>query len=312
MLIIRRLQQLILNIYYMKLQYLFLLLIAAGLMVSCGGTKEVTTKSGFKVLFHTKTDGKKPEAREWVYFKYSVTVRDSLLDYTREGQPVQRIQMPDQISNAEPSYYVLEAFEQVSVGDSISLYVPVNIIPGPKPEFFTENDTLVYGFTITAIKTEAEYEADLEIEQKEFEEKQKLAMEKFETVKAELDLFVKEYKAGTMDSKLTDGPGGVKIYYYSQGEGDNVKAGQSVDAHYVGSLTDGTIFDASYQRGNTINFTIGAGQVIPGWDEGFQQLKKGSKAILVIPPDMGYGEQGQGMIPPNSTLIFHVDVDNVK
>jgi FKBP-type peptidyl-prolyl cis-trans isomerase len=295
----------------MKFFSLILSLLLIGSFVGCSASKTVKTKSGFNVMFHSQNKGKKPDAREWVYFTYSISVRDSVLDYSKEGQPLQRIQMPDQITSAEPSYYVLEAFEMVSMGDSISLYVPLSILPGPKPEFFKESDTLEYAFKIVSIKTQAEYDADLEIERKEAEEKQKLAMEKFETVKSQLDLFVAEYKSGKVKSKLTDGPGGLKIYNLKDGEGDNIKAGQSVDAHYLGSLTDGTIFDASYQRGNTINFTVGTGQVIAGWDEGFQLLKSGSEAIIVIPSSMGYGAQGSGMIPANADLIFHVVVDKV-
>ncbi len=295
----------------MKINSLAFFLFSLVALAGCASSKTIKTTSGFDVTFHSKNKGNKPEAREWVYFTYSISVRDSVLDYSKEGQPLQRIQMPDQITSAEPSYYVLEAFELVSAGDSISLFVPISIMPGPKPEFFKESDTLEYAFKIVSIKTQAEYDADLEVERKEAEEKQKIAMEKFETVKAQLDVFVAEYKSGKVKSTLTDGPGGLKIYYIKNGEGENIKAGQAVDAHYLGSLTDGTIFDASYQRGNTINFTVGTGQVIPGWDEGFQMLKAGSEAIIVIPASMGYGAQGSGMIPPNADLIFHVVVDKI-
>ena len=296
----------------MKINLLAIPLLLMFVLSGCASNKIVKTPSGFNVLFHSANKGKKPEAREWVYFTYSISVRDSVLDYSKVGQPLQRIQMPDQITSAEPSYYVLEAFELVTQGDSISLYVPISIMPGPKPEFFKENDTLEYAFKIVSIKTQAEYDADLELEQKEAMEKQQKAMEKFEPAKAQLDLFVAEYKSGKMKSKLTDGPGGLKVYYIKEGEGENIKAGQSVDAHYIGSLTDGTIFDASYQRGSTINFTVGNGQVISGWDEGFQLLKAGAEAIIFIPAAMAYGQQGSGMIPPNADLIFHVAVDQVN
>lgn len=295
----------------MKKHFFYLTLIALSSIAisACGGPKEIETTSGFKVIFHKKGKGEKPIAREWVYFKYSVSVKDSLLDYTKEGQPVNRIMMPDQINDAEPSYYVLEAFEHVTVGDSIELHVPINVIPGPKPEFFAEDDVLIYGFLITDIKDEAGYQADLEKERIEYEAMQAKSLEKFEAVQKEMTDFVKDFKAGNLDDKLVEGPEGLRYLMLKEGNGTLIVEGQTIDAHYYGTLPDGTPFDASYQRGNTFNFMVGAGQVIRGWDEGFKLLSEGAQAILVIPAELGYGEQGQGQIPPNSILFFHVSVE---
>ena len=78
-------------------------------------------------------------------------------------------------------------------------------------------------------------------------------------------------------------------------------------------MADGTVFDSSYKRNQPIDFPLGVGQVIPGWDEGIQLLKVGDKARLVIPSDLGYGSRGAGgVIPPNATLIFDVELMNVK
>ena len=98
-----------------------------------------------------------------------------------------------------------------------------------------------------------------------------------------------------------------------EGDGQSPKAGQTVSVHYKGSLTDGTVFDDSISRGQPIEFPIGMGRVISGWDEGILLLKVGGKARLVIPSDLGYGEQGAGgVIPPNATLIFDVELVKVS
>lgn len=87
-----------------------------------------------------------------------------------------------------------------------------------------------------------------------------------------------------------------------------VESGDDIVIHYKGTLADGTVFDSSYDRGEPFQTQIGVGQVIKGWDEGVLGMKPGGKRKLVIPPDMAYGEQGQGSIPPNSTLIFEVEL----
>jgi peptidylprolyl isomerase len=106
-------------------------------------------------------------------------------------------------------------------------------------------------------------------------------------------------------------PSGLKYILVEQGKGSKAVAGKNVMVHYTGYLPDGKIFDSSIERGSPINFVLGNGQVIKGWDEGIQQLNVGSKARLIIPSDLGYGDRGYPpVIPPKSELIFDVEVVN--
>ena len=100
------------------------------------------------------------------------------------------------------------------------------------------------------------------------------------------------------------------FYQINQSKGGQKPAkGSKVSVHYRGLLTDGTVFDSSYQRGTPIDFALGMGQVIPGWDEGIGLLGKGDQAKLVIPSQLAYGSQGAGgVIPPDATLIFEVEL----
>ncbi|MCC6281704.1 MAG: FKBP-type peptidyl-prolyl cis-trans isomerase [Saprospiraceae bacterium] len=92
------------------------------------------------------------------------------------------------------------------------------------------------------------------------------------------------------------------------GNGPKIKEQEPVQVHYFGLLTDGSSFDSSYERGEPIAFPAGTGQMIPGFDEGVLQLKHGSKAYLFIPPTLGYGDQSPELIPPNSELVFYIEV----
>jgi len=98
-----------------------------------------------------------------------------------------------------------------------------------------------------------------------------------------------------------------------EGTGPMPKTGQKVKVHYTGTLTNGTKFDSSYDRGLPLEFTIGVGQVIKGWDEGVGTMKVGGKRKLTIPSSLGYGASGVGgVIPPNATLLFDVELLEVK
>lgn len=106
---------------------------------------------------------------------------------------------------------------------------------------------------------------------------------------------------------------GLHYKIIQKGDGAQAEKGKTVSVHYKGSLTDGTVFDSSYKRNQPIDFPLGMGQVIPGWDEGIALLQVGDKARFVIPPSLGYGANGAGgVIPPNATLIFDVELVAVK
>ncbi len=107
---------------------------------------------------------------------------------------------------------------------------------------------------------------------------------------------------------------GVEIKTLEEGDGKNFPSkGQKVTMHYTGTLTDGSKFDSSVDRNKPFEFTLGVGQVIKGWDEAVIQMSLGQKAVLTISPDYGYGAQGAGgVIPPNATLIFEVQLLSFK
>lgn len=95
------------------------------------------------------------------------------------------------------------------------------------------------------------------------------------------------------------------------GTGAMAQAGDTVSVNYTGKLQDGTVFDSSVGK-QPIQFTLGIGRVIPGWDQGLQGMKVGGKRLLIIPPSLAYGSQGVGPIPPNATLIFEVSLVGVQ
>jgi len=115
-------------------------------------------------------------------------------------------------------------------------------------------------------------------------------------------------------ANMTTTASGLKYQDTVAGQGPSPRAGQTVQVHYTGWLTNGNKFDSSVDRGQPFEFVLGAGQVIKGWDEGVATMHIGGKRRLVIPPQLAYGNQnvGGGLIPPNSTLIFDVELLGIR
>ncbi len=142
------------------------------------------------------------------------------------------------------------------------------------------------------------------------------AFNSFNAQKQEKEAEAKKKAAAELD-KLAAGfkstESGLRYQIIQKGDGVQAEKGKNVSVHYKGQLADGTVFDSSYKRNQPLEFPVGVGHVIPGWDEGIQLLQVGDKARMVIPSDLAYGERGAGgVIPPNAVLIFDVELMDVK
>ncbi|PCJ98414.1 MAG: peptidylprolyl isomerase [Flavobacteriaceae bacterium] len=170
-------------------------------------------------------------------------------------------------------------------------------------DLITQEDTLDT-LEIVRVGTEAEsWNAIEAFRTFEGAREKKLAAEK-EKAEAELD----KVAAGFDKTES-----GLRYKMIQNGDGVKAEKGKTVSVHYEGSLTNGEVFDSSYKRNQPIDFQLGVGQVIQGWDEGIQLLQVGDKARFVIPSHLGYGSAGAGgAIPPNATLIFDVELMGVK
>jgi peptidylprolyl isomerase len=113
-------------------------------------------------------------------------------------------------------------------------------------------------------------------------------------------------------SKLRKLASGLQYEDIVVGSGKMAEPGMNVSVHYTGTLTDGTQFDTSRDSGRPLQFQLGSGRVITGWEEGIKGMRIGGKRKLIVPPDLGYGARGNGPVPPNATMIFDLELVDVQ
>lgn len=192
------------------------------------------------------------------------------------------------------------------------------------PTPWLDNNHTVFGRVVEGQEvvdsiTEGDLMQQVEIIRKGTEAEKWNAVENFRQftgAKAEREAAAKKTQEAILAS-LSEGfdatKSGLRYKIIQKGEGKKAEKGKTVVVHYKGMLAEGAEFDNSYKRGNPIEFPLGMGNVIAGWDEGIQLLQVGDKARFVIPSHLAYGAQGAGgVIPPNATLVFDVELMNVK
>lgn len=258
-------------------------------------------KSGLYYKFYTQNaDSAKPAVSDIVDVKMRYSLNDSIL-FDSKNMP-QQMRFPLMEPEFQGDFY--EGLAMMAAGDSASFLCRADSIfikvfkTKSIPSSVKPGDMLQFDIKMNSFQTAEAYQAE---RMKKMEAERQLAKEKLDAYIAAQNITQQPIESG--------------LYYLEtlKGKGPQAKSGQKVKVHYKGTLTDGTKFDSSFDRGEPIEFVLGQGRVIKGWDEGIAMMRKGGKATLVIPYQLGYGERGVGSIPAFSPLVFEVElVDIIK
>ena len=236
---------------------------------------EISTESGLKYINETLGEGDIPNKGDVVVVHYTGTLEDGTKfdSSVDRGQP---FEFPVGVGRVIKGWD--EALSTMKVGGKRKLIIPAELGYGARGAggIIPPNATLIFDVELLEIRA-AFVDKDFALPGKEM----------------------------NYDS-------GLKTILHKDGSGATPTPGQTVVVHYKGFLGDGTQFDSSHDRGQPFSFAIGSGNVIKGWDEGLSYMKVGEKRTLIIPPELGYGEPGRGPIPPNSTLVFEVELVDIK
>ncbi len=284
---------------------LVMILLVAAMFAACETAEKESyqeTESGLKYLFHEEVDGEEPEMNNILSMNMIYRVEDSVLFDSRDTG------MPMFLELIEPrGGDIYEGFSMMTVGDSASFKVDaeqffLETAEMPEmPPFIEPGSELVFDVRMLESMNEEEF---AEEQQRMMEEQMEADTERAEQEEGLMMAYIEE-------EGITADPTESGLYYVQQepGDGPEVQSGDMIAVHYEGRLLDGTVFDSSHDRDEPIEFTVGQGQVIPGWDEGVAMMSVGEEAKLVIPSHLAYGDQGAGqVIPPHSTLVFEVEI----
>jgi FKBP-type peptidyl-prolyl cis-trans isomerase FkpA len=294
-----------------KLLTLSFLVIAILSCKNSSGVGKFKTKTGYEYEVHKKGEG--TEAKIGDYFFYTMQVATDqgkiLNDMTDPyaAMPI-KISHPDSLESKGNPW--IEVFQKLNVGDSISLYTPTDSMPIPNPDLAGAK-TLIYRLKVAEVMNEKQME---EFGKKKQAEMQAIAEEgrkQLPAIETAIKKTIADFKAGKLKSTLSLDQG-VKVYINEPGSGAQGADGKVSSVKYYGCLENGEMFDNSFERGQPFDVQVGTGSVIPGWEIALKALKAGDKATIFIPAAAGYGEQGAGTIPPNSPLVFYIEVVSVK
>ena len=256
-----------------------IVLALAFLFAACQQESTIITESGLQYEITEKGAGEQPQAGDKVTVHYTGYLTDSA-----------KTKFDSSLDRDQPFTFKLgkgqvipgwdEGIALLSVGDKATLTIPSDLAYGERGAggVIPPNADLIFEVELISFETPEPIVA---------------------------------FDVAGKDTLTTES--GLQYIMVQEGAGANPYASQFVSVHYTGYLTDGSIFDSSIDRGEPIAFPVGVGKVIPGWDEGIMLLNTGAKARLIIPSELGYGAQGAGgFIPPNATLIFDVELLEIK
>ena len=265
------------------------------------GQQAVVTEHGFRYINYTNGTGPKATNGESVMVHVDTYIGDTLMGSTRsDGGEAREYMIPDAAGLGKRVPFLYDATLRMSEGDSATVYELI--------------DSTLRRFVPASQKDakEVRYEVKIEkvISKAERARQEAEAQARVATVQTMVQATVKDYVAGKLKKKVVTYPSGLKVLVVEPGHGAPVKTGETVKTNYFGVLMDGKPFDNSFQRGQTLDFAVGVGQMIAGFDEGVTHINRGGKAYFFLPSKLAYGEEGtpDGSIPPKADLVFYVEL----
>lgn len=238
-----------------------------------------------------------------IFYKVYVYINDKLQNEPYNFKThLESIDQPQRSCNS-----ILDLVYLLKEGDSAFVIQKLDTVEY-LPDGVKSTDIMKYIIKINRITDFATAQKEKEAEELVEEKKKEAAMVLTDDYNTKLEYFIDKYRESKLNN-ITKTASGLQYIILENGSGDVPKSGDELSVNYVGMDLYGSVFDESYNRGQAITFPVGIGRVIKGWDEILTTINKGSKIIVIIPPDLGYGQAGSpGKIEPDATLFFYMEI----
>ena len=255
------------------------------------------TDSGLLYKFHEKNDGRKAKVGDYITIEMRYKTNEDSLLFDGNGKTI-----PIELVKPVFAGDINEALSMMSKGDSATFVIRAdsfllkNAFLTRLPDFIDDKSRIIFDIRMLNVQSLEELEREKELAR----------IEGLKNEEEAINTYI-------LENNISVNPDINGLYFVPirRGTGKQAMAGHRVSVHYTGKFLDGTVFDSSYSRGKPIEFELGRGYVITGWDQGILKMRKGGKALLLIPSDIGYGK-GRGQIPPYTPLVFEVELIDVK
>ncbi len=268
-------------------------------------------KGQYELIF--KANGQKAKPGEYV--QYSVLLKDNknkVFVDKRKKNDLLREQIIEDTAFYKDLTAAAEVLYQLSKGDSAILYIPLE--ENEKIKELEHSDTLIFQLKVIDILDKEKMRDIIEDEYLKKEAEQTEAKIKQIAVDQIIMKTWDDYNKGKLKGKLTKTKSGIKYIVLEEGNGEFAKKGQKVKIGFYGmTQKDASAFENSFGRDKDLELTVGAKQVIPGWDEALTKMNKGMKAVFFIPSKLGFGKQGKmPIIPPDADLVFYIELHEIS
>ena len=298
-----------------KIKNLSGLLGLAALVIACGDSGTFTTKSGTEVSYVRAGEGEKPQDGQILTMHISYKdEKGNFLFNSVEAGGGRALPMQFNDSAWQNQGVLYEVIREMKRGDSVKFEMTAEALFEDTfgvdlPDSIARGSKITFNCGLEGLMTEDQYqEEQMALQQQEME---KMQMESEGQLVVDAEIIDKYLADNNIEAQTTES--GLRYVITQQGNGATAPAGSTVSVHYLGTTLSGEKFDSSYDRGDPLEFVLGRGQVIPGWDEGIALLNTGAKATLYIPSSLAYGPRGAGgVIQPNAILKFEVELVGIQ
>lgn len=301
----------------MQRSRIFITCCICALLASCSGNSakqgvESVTPYGYRMIKHLEGDGEGPATTKVAFFSIYMYEGDQIITSSVKQGRLGKMHFKDYENEKRPQAWA-DALYQMKVGDSVSVFMPVDSFEVKPRSISPETQVVRYDIMLKEIITHLEYETRYQARKIEEEEARKKVANDSKVWLEKSKQLIEDVKAGkVLPEKLNEE--GLAVVIHEKGEGALPVSGKNISVEYYGLLkSDGSSFDNSYERRRPFSFNIGLGRVIKGWDEALMQLPEGTKATIFVPWTQAYGEAGSPpKIPSRADLVFFVDVTRVQ